>query len=111
MVLLNRNRETEIINLPTLPGSEIEIYKNINVWTKRQIFEKHPKSWEKNSEDAAKAGFEMYVRMIKSWNLEANPWVILPITQEVLDDFREEDFNFLIWKINENVWLKSDKKK
>lgn len=73
----------------------------------RNIREKYPNISKEWNEWAEKAGMEMLLLWIVSWNIEDDDGKTLEITEENLDKLPQNDLLFLMQEI---TWVESKKK-
>lgn len=82
-------RIIEKVELPSFPGSEIQMFKTLTVWEQREISGKFPNAKNPSHPDAENATMEMIAKVIQSRNFVNTDenWneVEVPITTESLN--------------------------
>lgn len=90
LIVVRDTRKLAKIELPSFPGSQVEIYQESQVGAIRSL---------QNVADNFEKAIRLLISNIKDWNLaeEANGEVVkMPITIEVIDKFREEDLMLML---------------
>lgn len=90
MPKLADTRQTKIIELPSFPGSQVEVYSKLTVGDQRQMMNIEGDQFTKSLHGILKC--------IKSWNFtdDDEGKVPTPITLENLEKFWDEDFKLLL---------------
>lgn len=81
-VIFTDTRRTETIELPSYSGSQVVVYKDLNIGQQRAL---------QNYNDNFERGIAAAQIAIKEWNLYQDENTLLPITQETLERFNEQD--------------------
>lgn len=95
MPVLKDSRETEKVQLPSWPDSEVVIYKGLSV---KDFLEADEKGFDSASK--SKAGIFVISKGIKSWNFTDEKNQPLPINENSIGMLPLKDFEFLAEKIN-----------
>ncbi|MBT9146126.1 MAG: hypothetical protein DDT42_02008 [candidate division WS2 bacterium] len=82
------SRQLKKVSLPSVEGSEIEIYSSL-------LFGDLERIYESEKSDIAKAT-EALVSLIKDWNLTDEQGQKLPISVETIRTFEMSDVTFLL---------------
>lgn len=77
-------RTIEKVELPSFPGSEIQMFKTLTVWEQREISGKFPNAKNPSHPDAENATMEMIAKAIQSRNFFIDE-VEVPINVESLN--------------------------
>ena len=99
-VVYKSKRQLKKVELPSLKGSEIEIYTNLLYGEIEQIY-------ENEKPDIARATEALSI-LIKDWNLTAEDGTKLPINVDSLKKFDIADITFLL---EQTDFSETDKKK
>jgi len=97
-VLFELQQKTQTVELPSYPGSEVEVKTLFTIGENRAMLEKFPNASDASSPDAIAFGFEMVLQAIVSWNfevMEGDKRVALPINLESLRNLPTQDFTVL----------------
>lgn len=81
-VIFTDTRRTETIELPSYSGSQVVVYKDLNIWQQRAL---------QNYGDNFERGIAAAQIAIKEWNLYQDEETILPVSIETLEKFNEAD--------------------
>lgn len=90
LIIVRDTRKLATIELPSFPGSKVEIYQESQVGAIRSL-----QSVADNFEKAIK----LLISNIKDWNLaeEVNGEIQkIPVTMDTIDKFREEDLMLML---------------
>lgn len=104
-------QKTKIVELPSYPGSQVEVKTSFTIGENRAILEKFPNASDPKHPDAIAFWFEMVRQAIVAWNFtyknEAGEEVDLPITEDALRKLSIDDFTAL----QQNITSEFEKKK
>ena len=94
MPKLADTRQTKIIELPSFPGSQVEVYSKLTVGDQRQMMSVDGDQFTKS--------LHGFLKCIKSWNFtdDDEGKVPTPITLENLEKFGDDDLKVLIEAIS-----------
>ena len=81
-VIFSDTRKTKIVSLPSIEGSKVEVYTELNIGQQRAISQ---------YEDKFEQGIAGAVIAIKDWNLYKSEDEKCPITKETLEMLKQED--------------------
>lgn len=90
-VLLKDFRATKMVELPSFPGSQVEIYDSLLVRDMASV--------DSESGSQIQKGLRMLPLYIKSWNFQDEQEKPLPINAEGIGFFKEPDVLFLLDQI------------
>ena len=102
MPVLKDNRRTETTNIPSVEGSEVELYGELLVADMDLI----TREGQTNAQSAI-AGLS---RLIKSWNLTTEDGTPLPVNAESIKLLTVDDLTYLMSKTSYGEGLKSEGK-
>jgi len=81
-VIFSDTRKTKTVSLPSIEGSQVEVYTELNIGQQRTISQ---------YEDKFEQGIAGAVIAIKDWNLYKSEDEKYPITKETLEMLKQED--------------------
>jgi hypothetical protein len=102
MPILTDTRKTKKISIPSIKGSELEIWDDV-LTEDVETLDQEPTQMGK--------GIAMLSKLIRSWNLTDDKNVLLPISKETLRKIPKRDMEFLLDGIWEAWSAHEDKKK
>lgn len=97
------SNQTETIELPSFPGSKVEIKAKPLTGDLRTLGKKYPEATDPKSNDAQEYGMALILIMIVSWNFTDDDDKPLPIEEKYIDQLPAADFKLLTNKVMESV--------
>jgi len=88
-IVLKDTRKTEVVELPSFPGSRVELYDGLLFGQIKQI-EKAQSNFDR--------GVMTLIFLIKDWNFTDENGKKLPVEERVLNSFPAQDLTFLLRK-------------
>ena len=84
-------RKTEIVSLPSLEGSSVEVYTSLIVSEQREMQAKYPRPAELDEKQKTDMTMWLCIKAIKKWNLVDVNDKPLPVDEKTLDQFAITD--------------------
>lgn len=94
-VVFQTNRPTKVVELPSFPGSKVEVYASLLA---RDLI-------GLSGKDDVSVGFATIHKFIKSWNFTDEKDQDLPINEESILNFSATDLSFLMGEITQFAGL------
>lgn len=107
-VRLGGLRKTMFVELPSLPGSKVEVYKDLLVSEQRALQAKYPDASKLNQAEQTSMSLYMLSLAVKSWNLVDEKDVPVPIAAEVFEQMTLPDILKMLEACTGQVLLGED---